>query len=86
MTTWSLCSLSAEATKNRALAWSVQDRASSIMRHALVAQWIERLRPKESVGGSIPSQGTKALIDTVRLGQSVVTYSYILTHLESENP
>lgn len=26
--------------------------------HALVAQWIERLRPKESVGGSIPSQGT----------------------------
>ena len=25
---------------------------------ALVAQWIERLRPKESVGGSIPSQGT----------------------------
>jgi hypothetical protein len=27
---------------------------------ALVAQWIERLRPKESVGGSIPSQGTKA--------------------------
>ena len=25
--------------------------------HALVAQWIERLRPKEGVGGSIPSQG-----------------------------
>ncbi len=27
--------------------------------HALVAQWIERFRPKEEVGGSTPSKGTK---------------------------
>lgn len=29
---------------------------------AVVAQWIERLRPKEGVGGSIPSDGVPALL------------------------
>ncbi len=30
-----------------------------LARRAPVAQWTERLRPKEGVGGSIPSRGTK---------------------------
>ena len=42
---------------------------------ALVAQWIERLRPKESVGGSIPSQGTiyKLLIVAILIKIFIIT-------------
>jgi uncharacterized protein YdhG (YjbR/CyaY superfamily) len=42
---------------------------------ALVAQWIERLRPKESVGGSIPSQGTSIMNLEVKKYYSLVPHS-----------
>lgn len=47
---------------------STPSRTSSIIVSvfvALVAQWIEQLRPKEKVGGSTPSQGAIFLLALV---------------------
>lgn len=49
--------------------------------YASVAQWIERLRPKESVGGSIPSWGTKQIFNgKINLWRKFMQESW-LSHL-----